>query len=168
MSIDRGADDRGTIRGKHRSLIICLSRWRASIGPPAIAIAGAFDIALGASFLGWLIPVHSQEIFQSERHSFRLVRIADGLDHPWSLAFLPDARIMVTERRGRLRLVERGRLVRKVVAGLPGNVTQDGQGGLLDVVLHPKLCGQPSSLSILRWTRRRSSGNGGGAGGVGR
>ena len=137
MSIDRDADDRGTIRSKHRSLIICLSRWRASIGPPAIAIAGAFGIALGASFLGWLVPVHAQEVFQSERHSFRLVRIADGLDHPWSLAFLPDARIMVTERRGRLRLVERGRLVRKVVAGLPGNVTQDGQGGLLDVVLHP-------------------------------
>lgn len=59
-----------------------------------------------------------------------------GLAHPWSLAFLPDGRLLVTERDGRLRLVERGRLVERPVEGVP-EVVAGGQGGLLDVALDP-------------------------------
>ncbi len=63
--------------------------------------------------------------------------LTEGLNHPWSLAFLPDGRMLVTERIGRLRIVlPDGRLDPQPVAGLP-SIRQYGQGGLLDVALHP-------------------------------
>lgn len=68
---------------------------------------------------------------------FRLSRITGGLAHPWAMAFLPDGRLLVTERDGRLRLVKQGRLVERPVAGVPA-VEARGQGGLLDLALHPR------------------------------
>ncbi len=75
--------------------------------------------------------------FGSEQHDFRLVRLVEGLEQPWSLAFLPDGRMLVTEKRGRLRVIEQGKLLPQPIAGLP-QVTVHGQGGLQDVVLHPQ------------------------------
>jgi len=74
---------------------------------------------------------------QSRMHAFRVVTLADGLEHPWSLAFLPDGRILVSERPGRLRLFENGRLHPEPIAGLPP-IRAHGQGGLFDIVLHPE------------------------------
>jgi glucose/arabinose dehydrogenase len=68
---------------------------------------------------------------------YRLVELTGGLEHPWALAFLPDGRMLVTERDGRLRLVEDGRLVERPIAGVP-DVIASGQGGLLDIALHPR------------------------------
>ena len=62
--------------------------------------------------------------------------IAKGLEHPWSLAFLPDKRMLVTERPGRLRLVGPDGRVSEPLAGVP-RVYASGQGGLLDVALSP-------------------------------
>ena len=62
---------------------------------------------------------------------------AEGLEHPWALAFLPDGRILVTERPGRLRLVGTDGKVSKPLTGLP-TVHARGQGGLLDVAIDPK------------------------------
>ncbi len=62
--------------------------------------------------------------------------VATGLEHPWGLAFLPDGRMLVTERPGRLRVVGRDGSVSPPVANLPP-VYDSGQGGLLDVVLSP-------------------------------
>jgi glucose/arabinose dehydrogenase len=62
--------------------------------------------------------------------------VATGLEHPWGLAFLPDGRMLVTERPGRLRVVGRDRSVSPPVANL-SPVYDSGQGGLLDVVLSP-------------------------------
>jgi glucose/arabinose dehydrogenase len=62
--------------------------------------------------------------------------IAKGLEHPWSLAFLPDKRMLVTERPGRLRLVEPDGRVSEPLTGVP-QVYASGQGGLLDVALSP-------------------------------
>jgi aldose sugar dehydrogenase len=77
-------------------------------------------------------------VINSEKHSFRLVTLLPGLENPWSVAFLPDGRMLVTERAGRLRLVGQDfRLDPKPIAGLPDVVSQ-GQGGLFDVVLHPE------------------------------
>ena len=62
--------------------------------------------------------------------------IAKGLEHPWSLAFLPDKRMLVTERPGRLRLVAPDGRLSEPLSGIP-RVYASGQGGLLDVVLSP-------------------------------
>ena len=75
---------------------------------------------------------------QSEKQSFRVVTLTQGLQHPWSLAFLPDGRLLITERAGRLRIVQKDfTLDPKPVSGLP-DIIASGQGGLFDVVLHPQ------------------------------
>jgi glucose/arabinose dehydrogenase len=74
---------------------------------------------------------------QSEKQRFRVVRLTSGLEHPWSMAFLPDGRLLITEREGRLRWVGPDfKLHPSPIEGLPEIVAQ-GQGGLFDVVLHP-------------------------------
>ncbi|MFO0208459.1 MAG: PQQ-dependent sugar dehydrogenase [Betaproteobacteria bacterium] len=74
----------------------------------------------------------------TREHPVRLVTVTEGLERPWGLAFLPDGRMLVTERPGRLRVVGRdGKLDPTPVAGLP-RVDAQGQGGLMDVVPHPE------------------------------
>jgi aldose sugar dehydrogenase len=75
------------------------------------------------------------------------VVVAKGLDHPWGLAFLPDGRLLVTERPGRMRIVERDGSLNPPLAGLPP-VVAAGQGGLLDVVLHPQF----ASNQLVYWS----------------
>jgi glucose/arabinose dehydrogenase len=77
-----------------------------------------------------------EEIERSQQHDFRIETLADGLAHPWGLAFLPDGGILITERPGRLRLYKDGALQPEPIAGVP-EVVARGQGGLLDVTLHP-------------------------------
>ena len=89
--------------------------------------------------LAFVLPANAREVqtFQSQRHDFRVVTLTAGLDHPWGLAFLPDGRMLVTERPGRLRIVgPDGTLDPIAVSGLPP-IAAVGQGGLLDVALHP-------------------------------
>ena len=76
------------------------------------------------------------EPVDGDESGFRAVTISEGLEHPWSVAFLPDGRMLVTERPGRLRVIKDGKLDPRPVAGLP-EITASGQGGLLDIVLHP-------------------------------
>src|SRR5262245_59324802 len=66
----------------------------------------------------------------------RVQTVAKGFEHPWSLAFLPHKRMLVTERPGRLRLVEQDGRVSEPLSGVP-RVYASGQGGLLDVALSP-------------------------------
>ncbi|MGQ0835043.1 MAG: PQQ-dependent sugar dehydrogenase [Gammaproteobacteria bacterium] len=66
----------------------------------------------------------------------RAVTVARGLQHPWGLEFLPDGRLIVTERPGRLRIVATDGTLSQPLAGVP-NVAASGQGGLLDVALGP-------------------------------
>jgi glucose/arabinose dehydrogenase len=73
----------------------------------------------------------------SERQAFAVATVVEGLQNPWGLAFLPDGRILVTERSGRLRIVADGRLLPEPVRGLP-EIREQGQGGLLGVALHPR------------------------------
>ena len=96
-------------------------------------------LAMAAVSLGAACPLAAAErlgTFESAKHRFHLVKVVDGLEHPWGLTFLPDGRMLVTERPGRLRIVADGWLVPEPVAGVP-EVWDDGQGGLLDVALHP-------------------------------
>ena len=74
---------------------------------------------------------------QSARHAFQVNKVLDGLENPWSMAFLPDGRMLITERAGRLRLVTKSfQLHPTPIAGLP-KIKAAGQGGLFDVAIHP-------------------------------
>jgi glucose/arabinose dehydrogenase len=68
---------------------------------------------------------------------FQVETVARGLEHPWALAFLPDRRILVTERPGRLRIVDAAGKLSAPLTGVP-EVWANGQGGLLDVAVDPK------------------------------
>jgi len=100
--------------------------------------------------------------YDSLQHSFRLTKVAGGLEHPWSLAFLPDGSMLVTERPGRLRRIINDLLIAKPLAGLPP-VYARGQGGLLDVALHPRF--EENRLVYLSYA---SQGEGGAATAVAR
>jgi glucose/arabinose dehydrogenase len=73
---------------------------------------------------------------KSLHHDYRVVTVVEGLERPWAMAFLPSGEMLVTEKGGRLRVVRQGKLLPTPVAGVP-EVVSRGQGGLLDVVLHP-------------------------------
>jgi glucose/arabinose dehydrogenase len=75
-------------------------------------------------------------IVRTSSGQVRVETIARGLAHPWGLAFLPDGRMLVSERPGRLRVVSRGGGVSTPLVGVP-RVFARGQGGLLDVALAP-------------------------------
>lgn len=97
----------------------------------AFATAG-----LAVSVAGNVTAQDAGEFRRSAYHDYRIVTVADGLVNPWSMAFLPNGDILVTERPGRLRIIRDGELLATPVPGVP-EVYAMGQGGLLDVVLHP-------------------------------
>jgi glucose/arabinose dehydrogenase len=73
---------------------------------------------------------------QTEAGRMSVQTVASGLDHPWGMTFLPDGRLLVTERSGRLRILAKDGKLSGPVPGTP-NVFSQGQGGLLDVALDP-------------------------------
>jgi glucose/arabinose dehydrogenase len=74
------------------------------------------------------------QVFHSSAGGIMVETVAKGFDHPWALAFLPDGRMLVTERPGRMRIVAKDGTLSPALAGVP-KVFASGQGGLLDVVL---------------------------------
>jgi aldose sugar dehydrogenase len=89
---------------------------------------------IALSLVGACTP--AQPVAQAPKTVLKVTEIASGLVHPWGLAVMPDGSMLVTEREGRLRLIKDGKLVPVAIAGTPP-VYDAGQGGLLDVVLHP-------------------------------
>jgi glucose/arabinose dehydrogenase len=87
-------------------------------------------ILWSAVLLGFYLPVSL-----ASAEDFTVTTVAEGLDFPWSLAFLPDGSMLVTERSGQLRRVTDGQ-VSDPISGVP-EVYARSQGGLFDVVLHP-------------------------------
>ena len=73
----------------------------------------------------------------SQTNQWQKVTVIEGLEHPWSMVWLPNGEILITERPGRLRVVREGKLDPKAIAGVP-EVFAVGQGGLLDVAIHPQ------------------------------
>jgi len=78
------------------------------------------------------------DVQQSALHDFRVVTVADGLEVPWSMAWLPGGDMLVTERIGRLRIIRDGELLADPVPGVPDVFTTGGQAGLFDVLPHPE------------------------------
>lgn len=93
---------------------------------------------LAASSIALLALVASPAMAQTVESSagnLTATVIAEGLEHPWALGFLPDGRMLVTERSGQLRVIADG-VVGEPIAGLP-EVYNQGQGGLLDLAVAP-------------------------------
>ncbi|MGH8048605.1 MAG: PQQ-dependent sugar dehydrogenase [Chthoniobacterales bacterium] len=91
------------------------------------------SIATATAFFGC---ARAQDVVASEKARFKVEVIADGLSHPWGMVKLPDGRFLVTERPGRLRVIENGKLLDQPVDGLPP-LYHAYEGGLLDIELHP-------------------------------
>ena len=83
------------------------------------------------------IPAEPIEYDTAEVMRIRVVPVARGLVNPWSLAFLPDGSMLVTEKEGRLRIIRRDVLDPKPIPGVPA-VRVQGRSGLMDVLLHPQ------------------------------
>ncbi len=85
------------------------------------------------------LPAFAQEDFiETEQESFTVAVVAEGLEYPWSIAFLPSGEMLVSEREGRLRVVTTdGGLRDAPVAGIPDDLLVERQGGLMDIALAP-------------------------------
>jgi glucose/arabinose dehydrogenase len=96
-------------------------------------VHGIFSFVVTAVFGATACVALAQE-FRGEHGLLRVTTVARGLENPWALAFLPDGRMLVTERPGRMRVIARDGSVGAPLGNLPAVLAQ-GQGGLLDVVL---------------------------------
>ncbi len=93
----------------------------------------------------------------AEQHKIRVSIVTRGLSHPWAIAFLPDGRMLVTERPGRLRAVRDGVLDPQAIPGVPA-VRTDGNGGLMDVAVHPRFA--DNRFVYLTYTKPVENGRG--------
>lgn len=119
-------------------------------------------LLLGLPLLPAALPATAAEPFFSpddppEARGYRLTTLVEGLEHPWGLAWLPNGDLLITERPGRLRLVREGLLQERPLTGLP-QVFDSGQGGLLDVALHPDF--EDNRLVYLSFAAGESGANG--------
>ena len=114
-----------------------LIRGAGSVCAGIAGLAGATAAADLAGVAGAAVAATPAAVFSSEKTRFRVVTVAEGLERPWSVAFLPDGRMLVTEKPGKLRLVGRDGTVSKPIANVP-EVLSRGQAGLLDVVPSPR------------------------------
>ena len=85
-----------------------------------------------------LLPqeLFAQDIQKSKYHDFKVVPVIEELDFPWGMAFLPDGNLLITEKPGQLLLFSMVDGQKQVIEGLP-EIAFEGQGGLLDVLIHP-------------------------------
>lgn len=114
------------------------------------------------AFMGVLILVSANvlgedKVFDSEKHRFRVTTILSGLEQPWGMAWLPNGGMLITEKRGHLRRISDGQLLEQPINGLP-EVYPVGQGGLMDVALHPEF--SENRLVYLSYTAAGDGGYG--------
>ena len=76
------------------------------------------------------------QVYESVEHDFRVVTVAEDIQHPWSIAFLPDGDMLFTQRTGELRIVRDGKLLPDPVEGVP-ETRVINQGGLQEIAVHP-------------------------------
>ena len=94
-------------------------------------------------------------VFDIEQYKIRVTSVVNGLSHPWSLAFLPNGDLLVTERAGRLRLIRKGVLQKESIPGVPA-VRESAQEGLLDIAIHPRF--SENRFVYLTYSRRGDRG----------
>lgn len=116
---------------------------------------GLFGAALALASPAW--PALAQKRYPSSTGELSVETVASGLENPWGLAFLPDGRMLVTERPGRLRLVEKDGKLSRPINGVPSVVAR-GQGGLLGIALDPGFA--QNRLVYFSFSEPRGGGNG--------
>ena len=132
-SLTGGVRRRGSLTGGIRSV--------ALVGP--VLALMALGLLVSASQLIAQSPDAESglngeaEVHVTARHNFRVVTVAEDLDHPWSMAWLPGGEMLITERPGRLRIIRDGVLDPDPITGWPAVYRERGQGGFMDVVPHP-------------------------------
>nr|WP_298055747.1 PQQ-dependent sugar dehydrogenase [uncultured Halomonas sp.] len=99
-----------------------------------------------------------QASLETDHLPISIERVADGLQHPWAVAFLPDGRYLVSERSGQLKLIDPESGETSTLEGMP-EVSTRGQGGLLDVVLHPDFQGDDGENAWIYFTWSKPDGN---------
>ncbi|WP_084327567.1 PQQ-dependent sugar dehydrogenase [Salinarimonas rosea] len=111
--------------------------------PPRVPLAATTALVAGALAAGaapaqepTFPTIAEVETLSTDAGPIAVERIAEGLVHPWGMAFLPDGRLLVTERPGRLRILATDGTLSEPIEGVP-EVFAQGQGGLLDVALDP-------------------------------
>lgn len=111
-------------------------RWMssASLG---LAIVGCSFAPVNTATSSPDAAVPTQVASASQAQGFRQTTLIEGLERPWSMAWLPDGAMLITEKAGQLRIVRNGKLDPTPIAGVP-EVLSDGQAGLMDVSLHPR------------------------------
>jgi glucose/arabinose dehydrogenase len=97
-----------------------------SVGRNAALVAMLFSLTVG---------IAAEE--ESSELPYRVDTLATGLKFPWSLEFLPNGDVLVTEKFGELRILRKGALDPAPITGGPNNILKEGDSGLLDVILHP-------------------------------
>ena len=95
-----------------------------------------FFLAGIAVLSGFGAPGPEGELIETSEESFRLIRLTEGISNPWSFAFLPGGDVLITQRSGRLWRLTPASGQRSEIRGLL-EIKAEGQGGLLDIVLHP-------------------------------
>jgi aldose sugar dehydrogenase len=119
------------------AVLVASSAWLHGQAPPPAAMPAR------------AVPAGPLSFDTAEQGRIRVV-VMKGLSHPWSLAFMPDGNMLVTERPGRLRIVRKGVLDPHPIAGVPTVHTQ-GLGGLMDIALHPRFA--ETRLVYLSYTK---------------
>jgi aldose sugar dehydrogenase len=121
--------------------------------PSVLAFAGAI-LAIAMPAVAQITKAPAA----TTKRAIKAETVAKGLVHPWGLAFLPDGRMLVTERPGRMRIVAKDGKLSDPLQGVPA-VYANGQGGLLDVVLSPDFA--TSGLIYFSYSEPRGGGSNG-------
>ena len=141
-------DDTWVFGGDDVSMATTIREGRLAAGmPPFGALLTAPEIRAMVYYLrearatlGADTPVRAstpdRSVRKSERHAYRLEIVADGLQTPWGMTFLPDGRLLVSERPGSVRVLELGKPLTSPITGTPA-VWARQDGGLLDIAIHP-------------------------------
>ena len=117
-------------------------------------LTAALVSLLGSTSVGAAEMV--EERIESDQLAFSIEKVAGGLEHPWAVAFLPDGRYLVSERPGRLNLIDDEGGEPRALEGLP-EVSQHGQGGLLDIALHPEFGDGEHDWIYFTWSKPEGS-----------
>lgn len=136
----RAADDQGISRVIHEGLPGTeMVPFGSSLSEQQIWQLVAYIRTQAATLKGkpTYVPDPDGQVIKSEKQTFKVEILARNIETPWGLAFLPDGRLLVTERPGRIRVIENGKLAPEPVKGTP-KVWEKQDGGLLDIEVHPQ------------------------------